>query len=235
MPADQSHRVAQRPCAGARAEPRGRQRCCPPPPLLQTTWFDRAPHARRPANAPSPALSDSTSSPAHTFQPQPPTASRLPPGRRLSLWKWFASYFPVKLVDRTGGLDASKTYLLAAHPHGICAFSHFVCFCTDAAGVDQALPGITVHGTILHVSAPPARPSANTKKAAAPTTHAAAWGPVEAPRTRQRWSCLFLILRLRPGSCSGCCDTVGGLLGLSLACRRTSAPPSTASCACCTE
>lgn len=49
--------------------------------------------------------------------------------RNWFLWKYFARYFPVKLI-KTHELDSSQTYLLGSHPHGILSFGAFASFAT---------------------------------------------------------------------------------------------------------
>merc|ERR1719284_608927 len=38
--------------------------------------------------------------------------------RNWRIWKWYADYFPIKLV-KTAELDPTRSYLLGSHPHGV--------------------------------------------------------------------------------------------------------------------
>ena len=54
--------------------------------------------------------------------------------RKAPLWKYYANYFPVKLV-KTAELDPNKgNYLLGSHPHGIICVGATACFGSDGAG-----------------------------------------------------------------------------------------------------
>ncbi|KAH7641153.1 2-acylglycerol O-acyltransferase 2-A isoform X1 [Dermatophagoides farinae] len=64
--------------------------------------------------------------------------------RRLPMWRWFAEYFPVKLI-KTTDLPADRNYIFGMHPHGILCFSHFVNFGTEGTNFSQLFPGITPH------------------------------------------------------------------------------------------
>ncbi|KAG2233779.1 diacylglycerol acyltransferase [Thamnidium elegans] len=56
-------------------------------------------------------------------------------------WKYFANYFPVKLIKEQD-LDANKNYVLGYHPHGIISMGAFANFGTDATGFSSLFPGI---------------------------------------------------------------------------------------------
>ena len=57
------------------------------------------------------------------------------------LYRYFADYFPIKLV-KTVDLDPDKTYLFGSHPHGILCFGAFMAFATDALDFPRLFPGI---------------------------------------------------------------------------------------------
>ncbi|CAB04533.1 Acyltransferase [Caenorhabditis elegans] len=61
--------------------------------------------------------------------------------RNLSLHKWFAEYFPVKL-HKTAELDPNQNYLFGYHPHGILGVGAWSCFGFDACNVKQVFKGI---------------------------------------------------------------------------------------------
>ncbi|KAI9267316.1 diacylglycerol acyltransferase-domain-containing protein [Sporodiniella umbellata] len=61
--------------------------------------------------------------------------------RYWTVWKYFASYFPVKLI-KEADLDPSKNYVLGYHPHGIISMGAFANFATEATGFSQLFPGI---------------------------------------------------------------------------------------------
>lgn len=62
--------------------------------------------------------------------------------RRLPIWKYYTSYFPLRL-HRTAELDPSKNYIFAYHPHGIISHGAFGNFATEATGFSTLFPGIT--------------------------------------------------------------------------------------------
>ncbi|KAI2801885.1 2-acylglycerol O-acyltransferase 1 [Blomia tropicalis] len=64
--------------------------------------------------------------------------------RNLSAWKYFADFFPVKLM-RTAKLSPDKNYIFGCHPHGILSFSHFVNFATEGTGFSKLFPKIVPH------------------------------------------------------------------------------------------
>ncbi|EGT49230.1 hypothetical protein CAEBREN_11471 [Caenorhabditis brenneri] len=61
--------------------------------------------------------------------------------RRLSLHKWFAQYFPIKL-HKTVELDENQNYLFGYHPHGILGVGAWSCFGFDGCNVSQIFKGI---------------------------------------------------------------------------------------------
>jgi hypothetical protein len=72
----------------------------------------------------------------------PEQGGRLMPwSRRLPIWKWFAEYFPLKLI-KTAELDTSKNYIIGYHPHGVIATGAFGCFATEGTGFSEIFPGI---------------------------------------------------------------------------------------------
>uniref|UniRef100_A0AC34QKE2 Acyltransferase n=1 Tax=Panagrolaimus sp. JU765 TaxID=591449 RepID=A0AC34QKE2_9BILA len=65
------------------------------------------------------------------------------------IWKWFADYFPLKLV-KTMDITPDKNYILGCHPHGVFSIGAFTALCTDSTGFSKLFPGITP--TILTLS-----------------------------------------------------------------------------------
>ncbi|VDN35951.1 unnamed protein product [Gongylonema pulchrum] len=61
--------------------------------------------------------------------------------RNWRLYRYMASYFPVKLI-KTADLPANHNYIIGAHPHGILCFGAFLTYATNATGFDQYFPGI---------------------------------------------------------------------------------------------
>ncbi|GAB1303001.1 Diacylglycerol O-acyltransferase 2-like protein 6 [Apodemus speciosus] len=49
--------------------------------------------------------------------------------RNWTLWKYFQSYFPVKLV-KTHDLSPKHNYIILCHPHGILSYGAFINFAT---------------------------------------------------------------------------------------------------------
>lgn len=64
--------------------------------------------------------------------------------RKSPFWKWFADYFPIKLV-KTADLDPSKNYVFGYHPHGIISVGAWINFATEANDFSKLLPGITIY------------------------------------------------------------------------------------------
>ena len=63
--------------------------------------------------------------------------------RNLSIWKYYAKYFPVKLI-KTAELDPSKgNYLFGNHPHGILCSGVFASFLTDGCGWSTIFPNLS--------------------------------------------------------------------------------------------
>ncbi|XP_055461097.1 diacylglycerol O-acyltransferase 2-like protein 6 [Psammomys obesus] len=62
--------------------------------------------------------------------------------RNWTLWKYFQSYFPVKLV-KTHDLSPKHNYIIINHPHGILSFGAFINFGTEATGFSKLFPSIT--------------------------------------------------------------------------------------------
>ena len=63
--------------------------------------------------------------------------------RDARLWKYYAKYFPVKLI-KTAELDPERqgNYLLGNHPHGILCSGAFAAFATEGAGWSNVFPGV---------------------------------------------------------------------------------------------
>ncbi|XP_050997542.1 diacylglycerol O-acyltransferase 2-like protein 6 [Acomys russatus] len=62
--------------------------------------------------------------------------------RNWTLWKYFQSYFPIKLV-KTHELSPNHNYIIANHPHGIFSFGALINFATEATGFSRIFPSIT--------------------------------------------------------------------------------------------
>lgn len=75
--------------------------------------------------------------------------------RNWSLWKYYSSYFPAKLV-KTAELDPEKNYILGFHPHGVMSTSAFVHFSSEGTGWSKVFPGMTSYLLVLagHFSFP---------------------------------------------------------------------------------
>lgn len=69
--------------------------------------------------------------------------------RRWSLWKDYASYFPVKLVKEQD-LNPKYNYFVGSHPHGILCSGAFCNFATEGTNVSKVFPGITFSLTTLN-------------------------------------------------------------------------------------
>lgn len=61
--------------------------------------------------------------------------------RSLNVWKYFADYFPMKII-KTVDLPPNKNYLFAYHPHGIICFTFFIHFGTNGTNFHDIFPGI---------------------------------------------------------------------------------------------
>ncbi|KAM4677796.1 2-acylglycerol O-acyltransferase 2-like [Discoglossus pictus] len=68
--------------------------------------------------------------------------------RRWTVWRYFAEYFPIKLV-RTAPLDPRYNYILGFHPHGVLVVGAFCNFCTEGTGFSKLFPGLTPHLLML--------------------------------------------------------------------------------------
>ena len=68
--------------------------------------------------------------------------------RRLGIWKYYCSYFPIKLV-KTHDLPTDKNYLFGYHPHGVISSGCFGNFGTEATGFSELFPGIRPHPMTL--------------------------------------------------------------------------------------
>ncbi|WFD33431.1 2-acylglycerol O-acyltransferase [Malassezia cuniculi] len=64
--------------------------------------------------------------------------------RSLFLWRWFAEYFPIKIV-KTAEIPPTEKYLFAYHPHGIVGLSAVGGFGSEGAGFSRIFPGIRMH------------------------------------------------------------------------------------------
>lgn len=64
--------------------------------------------------------------------------------REATIWKWFAEFFPTKIVVEAE-LDPTKNYIFGYHPHGIISTGAFINFATEATNISKVLPGIDVH------------------------------------------------------------------------------------------
>ncbi|VDD93065.1 unnamed protein product [Enterobius vermicularis] len=58
------------------------------------------------------------------------------------IWKYFADYFPQKLI-KTADLPSDRNYIIGAHPHGIMSLGTFTTFCTNGTGFWDKFPGLT--------------------------------------------------------------------------------------------
>lgn len=70
--------------------------------------------------------------------------------RNWTVWKYFANYFPIKLV-RTAPLDPRHNYIFGFHPHGVLVVGAFGNFCTEGTGFSSLFPGLTPHLLMLPV------------------------------------------------------------------------------------
>ena len=70
--------------------------------------------------------------------------------REWRLWKWYAQYFPVKLV-KEAELDPKYNYILGSHPHGILCSGAFCNFATEGTNVAKVYPGLTFFLTTLNL------------------------------------------------------------------------------------
>ncbi|XP_069804617.1 2-acylglycerol O-acyltransferase 2-like [Dendropsophus ebraccatus] len=70
--------------------------------------------------------------------------------RRWTVWRYFANYFPIKLV-RTTPLDPGHNYIFGFHPHGVLVVGAFGNFCTEGTGFSSLFPGLKPHLLMLPV------------------------------------------------------------------------------------
>ncbi len=68
--------------------------------------------------------------------------------RHWRIWRYFVQYFPITLV-KTAEMDPNKSYVMAAHPHGIFAFGLFGALGTEALNIAGAFPGILLRAATL--------------------------------------------------------------------------------------
>ena len=61
--------------------------------------------------------------------------------RNLMLWRYFANYFPIKLI-KTVNIDPHRNYLFCSFPHGILATGISAAFGTNALDCDKLFPGL---------------------------------------------------------------------------------------------
>jgi len=61
--------------------------------------------------------------------------------RRWRLYKYFARYFPIKLV-KTVDLSPQKNYLFCSHPHGVLCYGVIGAIGSEGAGFSDLFPGI---------------------------------------------------------------------------------------------
>lgn len=64
--------------------------------------------------------------------------------RRLSLWRYFAAYYPVSMI-KEADLPPDRPYVFGYHPHGIIGTGAFANFATDGTGFSTLFPGIKPH------------------------------------------------------------------------------------------
>ncbi|KAE8620264.1 hypothetical protein XENTR_v10010172 [Xenopus tropicalis] len=68
--------------------------------------------------------------------------------RSWTVWKYFAEYFPIKLLC-TAPLDPKYNYIMGFHPHGVLVVGAFGNFCTEGTGFSRLFPGLTPHLLML--------------------------------------------------------------------------------------
>jgi 2-acylglycerol O-acyltransferase 2 len=71
--------------------------------------------------------------------------------RRLTLWRHFCNYFPIKLV-KTAELCPSQAYLFGYHPHGIIGIGAFGAFATEGCGFGALFPRINLRLLTLRMN-----------------------------------------------------------------------------------
>ncbi|CAO1628003.1 unnamed protein product [Parajaminaea phylloscopi] len=62
--------------------------------------------------------------------------------RRLSVFKYFAEYFPISLI-KTADLPPDRPYVFGYHPHGIIGMGAVATFATEAIEFSDTFPGLT--------------------------------------------------------------------------------------------
>ena len=77
--------------------------------------------------------------------------SRRPCARKWKCWKWYADYFPLRLI-KTHDLDPHNKYIFAYHPHGLIAMGAAGAFATDACGFKEKFPGIDIRVLTLNMN-----------------------------------------------------------------------------------
>ncbi|CAO4380111.1 unnamed protein product [Caenorhabditis nigoni] len=64
--------------------------------------------------------------------------------RRHVFWKYFANYFPLRLI-KTAELPPDRNYIIGSHPHGMFSVGGFTAMSTNATGFEDKFPGIKSH------------------------------------------------------------------------------------------
>ena len=63
--------------------------------------------------------------------------------RNATICKYFAKYFPVKLI-KTAEIDGNRcNYLLGSHPHGLLCSGAVASFACEGAGFSELFPDLT--------------------------------------------------------------------------------------------
>uniref|UniRef100_A0A914UPH4 Acyltransferase n=1 Tax=Plectus sambesii TaxID=2011161 RepID=A0A914UPH4_9BILA len=68
--------------------------------------------------------------------------------QRSIIHKWFADYFPIKLI-KTADLPPDQNYLLGYHPHGVISIGAISTFGTAAVGVFEKFAGLKIRVATL--------------------------------------------------------------------------------------
>jgi len=71
--------------------------------------------------------------------------------RRLTMYKYFAKYFPITL-EKTAELDPSKNFIFGYGGHVVLAVGAFGNFATDGTGFNELFPGIMPRLVILEIN-----------------------------------------------------------------------------------
>ncbi|KAN0065881.1 diacylglycerol O-acyltransferase 1 [Thecaphora frezii] len=69
---------------------------------------------------------------------------RFPWVRKLSVFRYFAEYFPISMI-KTTDLPPDRPYIFGYHPHGILGVAAVANLATDATEFPASFPGITPH------------------------------------------------------------------------------------------